>query len=175
MFSLRSICLPASHLFLGQHSLLRSFTHSPIHPLSSLILCPVDFSAASAGVVACAAALAAATGARLQLLHVSAPADRAAGRAPGPGFEQLEVLRVAAELAGAARVGTGLVAGDAAPTILAEARRLQAGTIVIGAHGCTGISRFLMGSTAEAVLRHAPCTTLLVRAAGGASPGALNS
>jgi nucleotide-binding universal stress UspA family protein len=33
----------------------------------------------------------------------------------------------------------------------------------MGRHGQTGFERFLMGSTAERVVRHAPCPVLTVR------------
>jgi nucleotide-binding universal stress UspA family protein len=138
------------------------------------ILCPLDFSAASSGLVAYAAALAVATGAELRLLHVCEPSDdlAIAKRAwtadpmagPEPCTEQMQSLRVAAEQAGAARVHTGIARGEAALEIVAEASRQQADLIVIGAHGRTGLTRFLMGTTAEIVLRTARCATLLVRA-----------
>ncbi|SFQ27864.1 universal stress protein [Hymenobacter arizonensis] len=136
------------------------------------ILCPLDFSAASAGVVAYAAALAVAHHAELRLLHVCEPQEDLAARLPTfsvasstqPCAERLESLRTAAVQAGAQHVHTEIVRGEAAPEIVAEARRQQADLIVIGAHGCTGITRFLMGTTAEIVLRTAPCATLLVRA-----------
>lgn len=35
--------------------------------------------------------------------------------------------------------------------------------IVIGTRGRTGLKRFLMGSTANGVVRHAHCSVLLVR------------
>lgn len=44
---------------------------------------------------------------------------------------------------------------------LAEER--QADLIVIGSHGRRGLRRALLGSTAEAVVRHAPCSVLVVR------------
>lgn len=40
----------------------------------------------------------------------------------------------------------------------------RVGMIVIGTHGHTGLRRALMGSVAEKVVRHAPCTVLVVRA-----------
>ena len=144
------------------------FTHSPIHPLKS-ILCPLDFSAASAGLVAYAAALAVATGAELRLLHVCEPREDPSGQQPdaqvfGSCQDRMQALRVSAEQAGVAHVHTGMVRGEAAPAIVAEASRQQADLIVIGAHGQTGLTRFLMGNTAEVVLRTAHCATLLVRA-----------
>jgi universal stress protein A len=35
--------------------------------------------------------------------------------------------------------------------------------IVIGTHGRTGLDRMLFGSTAEQVVRHAPCPVITVR------------
>ena len=132
------------------------------------ILCPLDFSAASSGLVAYAAALAVATGAELRLLHVCEPQEDKGGRVANsaalPCAERLNGLRAAAEQAGVTHVHTGIVQGEAASEIVAEASRQQADLIVIGAHGCTGITRFLMGTTAEIVLRTARCATLLVRA-----------
>jgi nucleotide-binding universal stress UspA family protein len=133
------------------------------------ILCPLDFSAASASLVAYAAALAVAYGAELQLLHVCEPQEDPTGQRPdatvfAPCNTRMQSLRAAAEEAGVARVHTGMVRGEAAPEILAEADRQQADLIVIGAHGQTGLTRFLMGTTAEIVLRTARCATLLVRA-----------
>lgn len=126
----------------------------------STILCPLDFSAASVALVAYAAALAVGTGAELRLLYVQEPA-------PAEQSSEAEAAltrhRAAAVAAGVARVSTELAHGEAAATILAEAQRHHADLIVIGAHGQTCLSRFLMGNTAELVVRTAPCPTLLVR------------
>lgn len=126
----------------------------------STILCPLDFSAASAALVAYAAALAVGTGAELRLLYVQEPVPARQTIEPEAA---LTAHRAAAEAAGAPRVSTGLLHGEAAPTILAEAQRRRADLIVIGAHGQTCLSRFLMGNTAEMVVRTASCPTLLVR------------
>ena len=48
--------------------------------------------------------------------------------------------------------------------ILAFAAEQHVDLIVIGTHGRTGLSRLLMGSVAEAVVRHAPCPVLTVKA-----------
>ena len=50
------------------------------------------------------------------------------------------------------------------------ARERGAELIVIGTHGHTGIHRFLLGSVAMAVLRHAPCDVLVCRGTTGPSP-----
>jgi universal stress protein A len=138
----------------------------------SLILCPVDFSAATALLVGYAATLARATGAELRLLHVCEPADqlpRLAGECEARHL--LDDWEHTARLAGTRRVSTAVRAGEAAVEIVAEAAHYAADLIVIGAHGCTNLSRFLMGSTVEQVLRRAPCATLLLEnGARAASP-----
>jgi nucleotide-binding universal stress UspA family protein len=53
--------------------------------------------------------------------------------------------------------------GDAARTILRIAGEINADLIVMGTHGRTGLSRLLMGSVAEQVVRKAPCAVLTVK------------
>ena len=48
--------------------------------------------------------------------------------------------------------------------IMRAADEYQPELIVIGTHGHAGLSRLLMGSTAEKVLRHASCHVLIVKA-----------
>ncbi|WP_460502370.1 universal stress protein, partial [Hymenobacter agri] len=57
-------------------------TPTPSYPKKMTILCPLDFSAASASLVAYAAALAVAYGAELRLLHVCEPQEDPAGQRP---------------------------------------------------------------------------------------------
>jgi len=47
--------------------------------------------------------------------------------------------------------------------IIDQARKLRADTIVMGTHGRRGITRMVMGSDAEGVVRRAPVPVLLVR------------
>jgi nucleotide-binding universal stress UspA family protein len=47
--------------------------------------------------------------------------------------------------------------------ILDIASEWQADLIVIGSHGRKGLSRFLLGSVAESVARHARCSVWIVR------------
>lgn len=53
--------------------------------------------------------------------------------------------------------------GPPAPAILALAGELAVDLIVVGSHGRSGVSRLLMGSVAEAVVRDAPCNVLVVK------------
>jgi nucleotide-binding universal stress UspA family protein len=50
--------------------------------------------------------------------------------------------------------------------IIRTAREKKVDLIVIGTHGRTGIDHLLFGSTAEKVVRKAPCPVLTVRSAG---------
>jgi len=48
--------------------------------------------------------------------------------------------------------------------ILQEAAEWPADMIVLGSHGSSGLSRFLLGSTSEAVATHATCSVEVIRA-----------
>jgi len=50
-----------------------------------------------------------------------------------------------------------------AHTIVAQARKLRADVIVLGTHGRRGVTRLVMGSDAEGVVRRSPVPVLLVR------------
>jgi nucleotide-binding universal stress UspA family protein len=54
--------------------------------------------------------------------------------------------------------------GQPASTIVKAAKDWPADVIVIGSHGRGGVRRALVGSVAEAVMRHAPCPVLVIRA-----------
>ncbi|KAA9331399.1 universal stress protein [Hymenobacter busanensis] len=131
------------------------------------ILCPLDFSAASAPLLAYATALASCTGAELRLLHVLEPQLVLSGETaalPEPEAQQLLLqYQAQAAQAGAQRVATLVRHGEAAREIVREAAEHHADLIVIGSHGQTGLTRFLMGNTAEHVVRCAPCAAILVK------------
>ena len=52
--------------------------------------------------------------------------------------------------------------GESAGVILGEARARKVDLIVMSSHGRSGISRWLLGSVADKVVRHAPCPVLVV-------------
>jgi nucleotide-binding universal stress UspA family protein len=58
---------------------------------------------------------------------------------------------------------TATLEGDPRTVIVDEAERWPADLIVIGTHGYTGIKRWLLGSVAQAVVSHAPCSVEVVR------------
>lgn len=57
------------------------------------------------------------------------------------------------------------ILGNVADVIVQQAKKWRAQLIVIGTHGRRGVSRMVMGSAAEGVVRTTPVPVLLVRAA----------
>jgi nucleotide-binding universal stress UspA family protein len=57
--------------------------------------------------------------------------------------------------------------GRAADKIVETAEKRAVDLIVLSTHGLTGLDRFLMGSVAEQVIRHARCPVLVVRKTPG--------
>lgn len=53
--------------------------------------------------------------------------------------------------------------GDPRSAIIDEANEWGADLIVVGSHGRTGLTRWLLGSVAQAVVGHAPCSVEVVR------------
>ncbi len=53
--------------------------------------------------------------------------------------------------------------GDPRSVIVDEAEDWTADLIVLGSHGYTGIKRWLLGSVAQSVVNHAPCSVEVVR------------
>jgi nucleotide-binding universal stress UspA family protein len=79
---------------------------------------------------------------------------------------QAVVDRAAALLAGiGASIETCVREGDPRTEIVEEAKDWSADLIVVGSRGRTGMQRWLVGSVAEHVVRHAPCSVEVVRSA----------
>ncbi len=73
---------------------------------------------------------------------------------------------------GQVRMGQVLLrTGDARDVINQTANEVNADLIVMGTHGRRGVSRALLGSVAETVVRSAPCPVLTVRARHGEHAG----
>lgn len=129
----------------------------------AMVLCPVDFSAATAPLLAYAATLARPANATVVLLHVIEGQLTAwQPQRETTAEARLHQLAAVPELAGLT-VQTKVRFGNPEQTIVNYASDHHADLIVIGAHGATGLTRFLMGGTAEGVMRMAPCPTLLLR------------
>lgn len=137
-------------------------------------LAPTDLSQEAAAAVGEAARRAQLNDAELILLHVfdvPSAAYQAARPKHFPNLpdevrrgaqRQLESLRV--ELVGD-RVPTRLILreGEPANNICAVAEEEVVELIVLATHGHGGIRRFLLGSTAERVMRCAPCSVLVYK------------
>jgi universal stress protein A len=120
------------------------------------ILAATDFSDNAEAAVAVAVETARALHAGLHLLHVFAPGEIAV----------TELLADAAATAAPdVAVTVAATGGDAAQEVLRYAARHPIDLIVVGTHGRTGLSRALLGSVAERVLRGARCPVLVVPAA----------
>lgn len=65
---------------------------------------------------------------------------------------------------GVASIGEVILkTGDARDSINQAAKEVDADLIVMGTHGRKGVSRALLGSVAETVVRSAPCPVLTIR------------
>jgi nucleotide-binding universal stress UspA family protein len=66
--------------------------------------------------------------------------------------------------AGDTKIETCLREGQPVHELLAVAREQNADLVVVATHGHTGLSHLFLGSTAEQIVRLAPCPVLTVRA-----------
>lgn len=64
---------------------------------------------------------------------------------------------------GGFKVQTDVKEGDPRAMVLDYAAAWNPDLIVVGSHGRKGLDRFLIGSVAESVARHAACSVLIVR------------
>lgn len=65
--------------------------------------------------------------------------------------------------AGAKGVHGVIIEGDPGLTCADYAKKIGAELIVVASHGRHGVRRFLLGSTAERIIRHAHCSVLVLR------------
>jgi len=138
------------------------------------ILVPVDFSGPSRKALSFAASFAGKFGARLTVLNVVEPVAT-------PDFMQSFPLAMEDDeiMAGCKKELERAVKQAGIPPRLVEktlvrfgrsfheiteaARTLKVDLIIIATRGHTGLKHALLGSTAERVVRHAPCPVLVVR------------
>lgn len=135
------------------------------------ILVPLDFSETSLKSLQYAVPFAKQFGAKLTLLHVVEP-HAYTPELPYPGpinpehheavVKQLEEIREA-KIPAELEVDTVVRHEFVFDGILEVAREIQADLIITTTHGYTGLKHVLMGSTAENIVRRAPCPVLVVR------------
>jgi nucleotide-binding universal stress UspA family protein len=146
------------------------------------IVCPIDFSAASADAMRLAVRLASRDGAALELVHVwYVPPSSYVGDMPLPADMMQRMVDTAERnLANAARDARDLGATNVTARLLnglqwdrvVELVRDDPAcdAIVMGTHGRTGFARVLLGSVAEKVVRHAPSSVLVARSPAAGPP-----
>ncbi|WP_435319399.1 universal stress protein [Haloarchaeobius sp. TZWSO28] len=113
---------------------------------------------------------------RMTLLTIIDPASAGYSRKltipslPEEWYEETKTAaeeRLAAAQRAAAQVGvdleTEIVVGRPSRRIIAYAAEHDVDHIITGSHGRSGVSRMLLGSVAEAVIRHANCPVTVVR------------
>lgn len=141
------------------------------------ILLPTDFSECGNFALAYATSLARTFGASIVCVHVIEPIVPTVGYSgmtePLPIADIAEQLEDSAERelpklaeceeCAGLEIEELLTHGEAASEIVRVAKEREVDLIVISSHGRTGLGRMLFGSTAEAVVRHAPCPVLVVK------------
>ena len=143
------------------------------NPRPKRILVPLDFSDPSKRAVRFANDWAELFGAHLYLLYVVEPTPFMSSFPDLPivlsGQEVAQkaksaLERIAAnEFAQADRVSVLVRKGKPYEQIIAAAEKLDIDLIIIPTHGYHGLERAILGSTAERVVRFAPCPVLAVR------------
>jgi len=135
-----------------------------------------DFVDATLPAIAYARELARRCRAAIHLMHsVEAPVDEDLPQAPLATYRQIQEAqheRLRTRLAGLlppsepeiAAVTCALTDGHPGETLAAYASRVKADLVVVGVVPHRGMEKVLVGSTTEALLRHAPCPVMTVPA-----------
>ena len=142
------------------------------------ILVPIDFSEHSKKALEYAVPFAHQFNATLDLLYVVEPtiypADFSFGQVGFPnveeelrvrGHHELEQL-IVKTIGGRVKARAIVRTGKAFFEIDRYAQEEEIDLIIIATHGHTGIEHVLFGSTAEKVIRHAPCPVLVIPSVG---------
>ena len=134
------------------------------------ILCPTDFSEASAHAAEQAIVVAGYYKAAISALHVLTPSTLMASGGATSTEEAVEIDRLRRLTKQEFTAGTGqniavdvvVDVGQPATIILDRAAGLSADLIVMGTHGAGGFHHLVLGSVTEKVLRKATCPVLTV-------------
>ena len=135
------------------------------------IIFPTDFSHCGDAALKMATSLARDSGATLIIVHVEEPPVAYAGGemyygVPEPASDDLhQMLKKVVPTDPAVPCEHRLITGDPSSAIVRLAEEENADMIVMGTHGRTGLTRLLMGSVSEAVVRRAPCPVLTYKQA----------
>ncbi|MEI6640311.1 MAG: universal stress protein [Chlorobium sp.] len=137
------------------------------------ILCPVDFSDASSKAVQYAKEFATSMGSVVHLLNVVEPRPMAVDITLNyvpleedlehAAEEDLQIIVQEFQLAGL-KVESSIEIGNPSDVILDKSQDLDVNLLIMGSHSKKGLSRLIMGSVAETVVRKANCPVLIVKA-----------
>jgi universal stress protein A len=133
------------------------------------ILFPTDFSPFGQEALHWATSLARDSGATIIIIHVEEPPMAYGGGEMYIGVEEGDREELRRALVQVVPTDHNvpfehkLLVGDPASAIVETAENEDADLIVMGTHGRTGLTRLLMGSVAEAVVRKAKCPVLTVK------------
>ena len=139
-----------------------------------LLIVPVDFSPASDEAVSVALELAATLDVPIELLHAVEPIPYVQMAYPiavddgeFKAHAEHRLDEIVEELDTARDIRTTVGVGTAEQAVDDAASRSSSPLVVMASHGHSGLSRVLLGSTTERLLRNAPCPVLVVPAGAG--------
>jgi nucleotide-binding universal stress UspA family protein len=140
------------------------------------VLCPVDFSEASKAALGAAVRVVRQFKAHLHVLFVEDPLLAAAAGRTDPPLADLkselkEFIASTRDLELPGELTLHVVTGQPAEEIVRFAEHECMDTIVMGAHGLTGVRKAFFGSTTARVLKRATIPLLVVPASAGADKG----
>jgi nucleotide-binding universal stress UspA family protein len=140
-----------------------------------MVAVPLDFSALSDGALQRASQMARQFGSKLLLVHAVEPIIQPVEYAIVPAeMEEINMRQVSSCKTRLGRLQQRLEEegirckvevrlGRPWQVITEAAKRMRCDLIVIPTHGRSGLKHLFMGSTAERVVQHAPCSVLIVR------------
>jgi nucleotide-binding universal stress UspA family protein len=148
-----------------------------VKALFKTILCPIDFDDNSIAALQYARDFSVKNDATLHVLHV-VYAPLASPRFPLEPYEgiseepaKIELKKIAREhLQGKARYELATRTGKPADVINQAAEELDVDLLVMATHGKTGVTRMLLGSVAEHVVRASKRPVLIIPAKGEVDP-----
>jgi nucleotide-binding universal stress UspA family protein len=138
-------------------------------PRIEKVLLATDGSPASEPASEQAIDLATQMGCRLLVVSVLGASSRPSEAAPEAAPDSRASLTSKAQAIVAKAKASGVDAsflvweGEPGDAIVAAADAESADVIVVGSHGRSGVSRFLIGSVSDYVVRHAHCPVMVVR------------
>lgn len=137
------------------------------------ILVPIDYSVGGDAAIAYAVSLAKEHDAEIHLVHVYeqpfAYVDAGFSGTPVPvevppaDLEAEEARLDRVSLPEGVRFRRKFIIGSPADDLVDYAKDNQIDLVVMGTHGRTGLTRLLMGSVAEGVMRRSPCPVLTIK------------